>query len=119
MTGPYCPHLLHGRLPLPNFLTFFAFSFAINLGLPDLDSEPFGNELHGLFFGYPVRLPDPRGSYPSSFDPVAWTFQCTDNVHSENSQLRNILGSWNLDVFLDSEREVAVVVEALTFQRIT
>ncbi len=42
MTGPYCPHRRQGRLPLPNFLTFFGLTFASGLCLRYLDREFLG-----------------------------------------------------------------------------
>src|ERR1700756_4545143 len=117
--GPYCPHRLQGRAPFPYFLAFLSLIFAIivsasYIGPKVVLHEPYRVLMRDVMVCGYLGRPNSTGPYP-----VAGTSQGYMYGGSEDSQFGNISCSGNLNVLLDTKREVAVIVEARLFDPVT
>src|SRR6059036_2233082 len=83
--GPYWPQRLHGLAPFPYFRTFLGFIFAIWLSASYLRSEIFLDELDGVLFRDIVFLPDLRGAYRATSQPVSRPFESNMDGGAEDA----------------------------------
>ena len=83
--GPYWPQRLHGLAPFPYFRTFLGFIFAIWLSASYLCSEVFLDELDSILLRDIVMLPDLRGTYRATSQPVSRPFESNVDGGAEDA----------------------------------
>src|SRR5947199_8446611 len=110
--GPYWPHRLHGRAPLPYFRCFLGLILAMSGSASYVCAEVVLHERYRFRSGHVVVVPYLGRAYSAGSNPVSRASERHVNGCSEYSQLGDVPGSGDLDMLLDSEGEVAIFVEA-------
>ena len=110
--GPYWPHRLQGRAPFPYFRCFLGLILAMSGSACYVCAEVVLHERYCFRPRHVVVVPYLGRAYSARSDPVSRASQSDVNGCSEYSQLGDVPGSGDLDMLLDSEGEVAELVEA-------
>jgi hypothetical protein len=77
-----------------------------------LRSEVFLDELDGFLLRNVMMLPDLRGTYRATSQPIPWPLESYVDGGAEDAQLWNVPSTRYFDMFLDPEGKITIVVEA-------
>lgn len=83
-----------------------------------LDAELFFHERDGLVFVECVSAWDFALSKFALLDAVAWFFEGDADLESEHADFWIVSDTWDVDMFCDTETDVAEVVEVSWFERV-